>query len=112
MVANGTAPKITQSTEGASFEPSLRKKDLQKVRAKPFSVTLHLEPHWIRYMVFFYYPCHAILWHIFYVATIACTRRRYPHLLLHNSYKLTWNTLLKLTQGNDTRPILTKEEYF
>lgn len=31
MVAEGTAPKINQPTEGASFEPSLRKKELQKV---------------------------------------------------------------------------------
>lgn len=31
MVANGTAPIIPQSTEGASFEPSVRKKILQKV---------------------------------------------------------------------------------
>lgn len=38
MVAKGTAPKITQSTEGASFEPTLRKKDLQKV--KPHSCFL------------------------------------------------------------------------
>lgn len=31
MVANGTAPVIPQSTEGISFEPSVRKKSLQKV---------------------------------------------------------------------------------
>lgn len=31
MVASGTAPIIPQSTEGASFEPSVRKKILQKV---------------------------------------------------------------------------------
>lgn len=31
MVANGTAPCIPQSTEGSSFEPSVRKKILQKV---------------------------------------------------------------------------------
>jgi len=31
MVANGTAPVIPQSTEGSSFEPSVRKKALQKV---------------------------------------------------------------------------------
>lgn len=31
MVANGTAPVIPQSTEGSSFEPSVRKKMLQKV---------------------------------------------------------------------------------
>lgn len=31
MVANGTAPVVPQSTEGSSFEPSVRKKALQKV---------------------------------------------------------------------------------
>lgn len=31
MVANGTAPVIPQCTEGSSFEPSVRKKTLQKV---------------------------------------------------------------------------------
>lgn len=31
MVANGTAPVIPQSTEGSSFEPSVRKKVVQKV---------------------------------------------------------------------------------
>lgn len=31
MVANGTAPVIPQSTVGASFEPSVRKKAIQKV---------------------------------------------------------------------------------
>jgi len=30
-VANGLAPVIPQSTEGSSFEPSVRKKVLQKV---------------------------------------------------------------------------------
>lgn len=33
MVADGSAPKICQTTEGASFEPSLQKKELQKVSA-------------------------------------------------------------------------------
>ncbi|XP_049954308.1 cytosolic 10-formyltetrahydrofolate dehydrogenase [Schistocerca serialis cubense] len=32
MVANGTAPSINQSEEGASYEPSLSKKELQQVK--------------------------------------------------------------------------------
>jgi hypothetical protein len=31
MVADGTAPKVPQSEEGASYEPSLSKEELQMV---------------------------------------------------------------------------------
>jgi hypothetical protein len=31
MVADGTAPKMPQTKEGASYEPSLNKKESQKV---------------------------------------------------------------------------------
>ncbi|XP_054279582.1 cytosolic 10-formyltetrahydrofolate dehydrogenase-like isoform X1 [Macrosteles quadrilineatus] len=41
MVANGTAPKIDQPTEGASFEPSVRKKDLQKVDWNSGGLEIH-----------------------------------------------------------------------
>ena len=38
MVADGTAPKIPQSEEGASYEPSLSKEELQRV--SPLSVLI------------------------------------------------------------------------
>ncbi|XP_050428231.1 cytosolic 10-formyltetrahydrofolate dehydrogenase isoform X2 [Adelges cooleyi] len=41
MVANGTAPVIPQSTEGASFEPSIRKKLLQKVDWSKTGLEVH-----------------------------------------------------------------------
>jgi hypothetical protein len=41
MVANGTAPKVPQSEEGASYEPSLSKEELQMVSIIPdFFVTV------------------------------------------------------------------------
>ncbi|XP_046682744.1 cytosolic 10-formyltetrahydrofolate dehydrogenase [Homalodisca vitripennis] len=41
MVADGSAPKIEQPTEGASFEPSLRKKELQKIDWSKDAVGIH-----------------------------------------------------------------------
>lgn len=38
MVADGTAPIIPQATEGASFEPSVRKKQFQKVSVIKFVI--------------------------------------------------------------------------
>lgn len=41
MVADGTAPNIPQIEDGASFEPSLRKKILQKVFCHLYNSNIH-----------------------------------------------------------------------
>lgn len=41
MVADGTAPKILQPEEGASYDPSLKKGDIQLVKWDDTSKKIH-----------------------------------------------------------------------